>query len=129
MDTNQDEVTMPENTEVVEVSDTPPAGKKEKVTEVAPVVAVDNSAAETVVDETDVPLQELPDSDLPREIAPGAMGAERARLMQLIGLDVNHPFDGEAIDQITRRVPDYDGGTVTKAVWRELYKENPVPAA
>lgn len=95
-----------------------------------PQVPVDNSpvpAQDEVATPVDEPMQELPDAELPREIKAGAMGAERAQLMMLLGLDVNHPFDEYVEEQILERVPDYTG-TVTKAVWRELYKETPIGA-
>ena len=107
MDTQATDLAPPAAPAVVEVAvETPP---------------VDNSGGETAPDE---PMQELPDSELPPEIRPGAMGADRVLLMQLLRLDVNHAFDEEAEDQIRRRAADYDG-VVTKAIWRELFKEDP----
>jgi hypothetical protein len=106
----------------------PPAAAPAMAAPPAPVAApqaVDNSAAAEEVEPASQPQQEMSDEDLPRDITPGAMGGERALLMQLLGLDVNHPFDEAAEAEILRRVPSY-AGVVDKPVWRELYKENPV---
>lgn len=129
---------MEPTTDAQEVVQTPDGPVQVAPSDMAPpqamkTQAVDNSMV-TVTPEAaapdpeDVPLQELPDDLLPKEIQPGAMGAERVLLMQLLGLDVNHDFDAAAEAEIARRAPEYDG-VVTKAVWRELYKETPMASA
>jgi hypothetical protein len=72
--------------------------------------------------ETDEPT-EMPDSDLPPEISPGQMGAPRAQLMLLLGLDATHPFDAEVEAKLREVLPDYDG-TVTKEMWRKLHRQD-----
>jgi hypothetical protein len=64
---------------------------------------------------------EMPDSELPPEISPGHMGAPRAQLMLLLGLDATHPFDGEAEAKLREVLPEYNG-TVTKEMWRKLHR-------
>lgn len=90
---------------------------------VAPDIASLSEPGEA--DQPSEPSQEMADEDLPRDIKPGAMGGERILLMQLLGLDVNHPFDKTVEEELLLRCPDYTG-VVDKKIWRELFKENPV---
>jgi hypothetical protein len=69
----------------------------------------------------DLSPTEMPDSDLPPDISPGQMGAPRAHLMLLLGLDATHPFDAEVEAKLREILPDYSG-TVTKEMWRKLHR-------
>jgi hypothetical protein len=80
---------------------------------------VDNQLVQEAGD-ADQP-SEMPDNELPPEISPGHMGAPRAQLMLLLGLDATHPFDGEAEAKLREVLPEYNG-TVTKEMWRKLHR-------
>lgn len=122
METFTDTQDTPQDTTSEAPADLAPPVAQDKAKKSAPV---DNSADADESEPGAVAQQEMADADLPRDIKPGAMGGDRALLMQLLGLDVNHPFDDTVEEEIRRHVPSYDG-TVNKQVWRELYQENSV---
>jgi hypothetical protein len=82
---------------------------------------VDNQMVQEAVD-TDQPT-EMPDSELPPEVSPGAMGVPRAQLMLLLGFDPTHAFDAEVEAKVREVLPEYDG-TITKEMWRKLHRQD-----
>lgn len=49
-----------------------------------------------------------PDADW-RDLKVGSMGASRVRLMQALGVDVNHPYDRQIDEKLKELIPDYQG--------------------
>lgn len=73
--------------------------------------ALEPAVVMTVVEDLPAPeeaILEEPAEVIP-DIKPGAMGLPRIRLMQALGVDVNHTFDAEIEDKIREKVPSYDG--------------------
>ena len=81
----------------------------------------EESVVVLVTDAADDPGYDFPHVALRQ----GVMGEARIQLMQVLGMDVNHPFDAEVEEALRSRFPDFDG-QVSEEQWIALVETDPL---